>query len=284
MASPAAPTGEDLQSVAAQMRYVHPEKVFGYLPGFQDEAVLAALYGVDVETYRAARDLYTTAARTTAEELLADAAFAAQVDALPFQPGATVVGIGESDSDDLQSALEILRHLLDLQRPDDGIEIVNLAISGQATSEAVDRISTMVQQHDPEWVICGLGGNDTMRNGAEATKTRVSIAETDLNLAEMRHVATTQSDAEWVFLTRWQIDPERIAAYPIFQEFGVSILLEDWDALNDVIRQQEGLVIDLEPAFGSPLVAEYLEPDGLHPTLAGQREIARTLVAGLANS
>jgi acyl-CoA thioesterase I len=279
-ASPAAPSEDELVMVANQLRYVHPEKVYDYLPGFQDEAVIAAIFGVDVETYRAARELYAEAARSAADELLADATFAAQVDALPFQPGATVVGIGESDSDDLQSGLEIIRHVLDLRRPDDGIEVLNLAISGQATSEAVGRLPGIVQQREPDWVICGLGGNDTLRNGADATKPRVSITETELNLAEMRQIATTQG-AEWVFLTRWQIDPERIAAFPPFQEQQIRIDPADWDAVNEAIRQQEGLVIDLEPVFGSPLVADYLEFDGLHPTLAGQREIARTVVAGL---
>ena len=280
----ATPSDQDLASVAAQLRYVHPEKVYDYLPGMQDEGILASIFGVDVETYRAARQTFADAVDATATELLADDAFTAQVDALPFAPGATVVGIGESDSDDLQSALEILRRVVALRRPDDGIEILNLAISGQATSEAVGRFPATVLQVEPDWVICGLGGNDTLRNGAEATKPRVSIEETRLNLAELRHIATAQSNAEFVFLTRWQIDPERIAAYPVFQEWEISIRPEDWAALNEAIRQQEGPVIDLEPVFGSPLVAEYLEPDGLHPTLAGQRKIAHTLVAGLANS
>jgi lysophospholipase L1-like esterase len=280
-ATPAPSSDEDLASVAAQLRYVHLEKIYGYLPGMQDEAILAAIFGVSVETYREARAMYAEAVAATATELLADEEFAAEIDALPFGTGDVVVGIGESDTDDLQSALEMLRRLVELRRPDDDIEIVNLAISGQTTTEAVGRMASILMQRQPDRVICGLGGNDTLRNGAGATKPLVSIEETERNLAELRHLATTQHGAEFVFLTRWQIDPERIAAYPVFTENQVRILPEDWDAVNEAIRRQEGRVIDLVPVFGSPPVEEYLEPDGLHPTLAGQRELVRAMVAGL---
>jgi len=279
----ATPAADDLTIVAAQLRYVHIEKIYDYLPGMQDEAILAAIFGVDVETYRAARQTFADTVHATAMELLADPAFAAQVDALPFQPGDIVVAIGESDSDDLLSAFEILTHLVSMQRPGDGIEFRNLAISGQATSEAIGRFPAIVAQHQPDWVICGLGGNDTLRNGAGATKPRVSIEETALNLAELRRLATAQSATGFVFLTRWQFDPERVAAFPIFQEQQIRILPEDWAAVNDAIRQQDGPVIDLEPLFGTPPGAGYLEPDGLHPTLDGQVEIVRAVVAGLTD-
>lgn len=284
-ASPAATPGfsdyPGFEAAAAQVRYVHPEKVYDYLPGFQDEALIASLFELDVGTYRSIREQFADTAMMAAGELLEDIAFTGRVDQLPFQPGATVVGIGESDMDDLQSSLEILRHLLHIRRPDDGIDILNLAISGQATSEAVGRFSAILLQHEPDWVLCGLGGNDTLRNGREATKTRVSIEETQLNLTELHHLATTRSSTEWVWLTRWAIDSERIAANPVFQEQGISIRNDDWSAINAFVRQQEGRVVDLEPLFGQPPAPEFLEPDGLHPTLAGQKEIARVLVESL---
>ena len=75
--------------------FVHREKVFGYLPGL-DEARLAALYGLDLASYRAIKGRLDANARQAAQELLANSAFAARVDHLPFLPGATIVGISES--------------------------------------------------------------------------------------------------------------------------------------------------------------------------------------------
>jgi lysophospholipase L1-like esterase len=283
-ASPAAtPDGgaEDaIEALAGTIQFVHPEKVYFYLPGM-DEAGIAALYGTDVETYRAVRARFDAAARGAAEELLADRAFAERVDRLPFRAGQTVIGIGESDMDDLQSWLEILRHLLELRRPDDGIAVVNLGTSGQSTGEGLARFPAQLQMHEPNWVIAGLGGNDAVRNGLRPTKTRVSVEETAKNLAEIRHVAVTQSWAELVWVSRWPIDEARIAAFPPFQQSQFAIRVEDWAAVNEAIRGLPGTVVNLEPVFGQPPPPDFLIADGLHPSLAGHQAITRALVEGL---
>src|SRR5215207_2623729 len=105
-ASPVAGTPvaeEDLAEIAGSIRYQHPEKRYFYLPGIGDDAVAAAIHGVDVETYLQVKAQFDEAARGAAEELLADAEFAAMVDRLPFKAGETVLGIGASQMDDLQS-------------------------------------------------------------------------------------------------------------------------------------------------------------------------------------
>jgi len=184
--------GELDQEIAGIVQFTHPEKVYFYVPGFEDEVVLASLYGLDVDTYRAIKDHFAAAARATAEELIANASFAARVDRLPFQPGELVVAIGESDTDDLQSWLEIVRHLLDLRRPNDGIRIVNAGISGQLTTQALGRFLPIIMQQ-PDWIVCALGANDANRNGPEPTLTLVSPDETARNLAELRRRAEAQT-------------------------------------------------------------------------------------------
>lgn len=258
---------------------IHPEKLFFYLPGL-GEPQLAALYGLDVETYRAIRERFDAGARGAAAELLADPAFTARVDRLPFGSGATMVGGGESDIDDLQSWLEILRHLLDLRRPQDRITVVNHGISGLSTTEALPRFGATLGQ-SPDWILCGLGGNDAVRYGLDPTKTRVSLAETEQNLAELRHQAATQSEAEWVWLTRWSIDEARIAAYPPFRMGQFALRGADIDAVSGVVRRQPGTVVDLGSVFGRPPTPTLLREDGLHPSLAGHQVIARAVVERL---
>jgi len=280
-ASPAAGGEPSAEALASIVQFTHPQKHFFYLPGFEDEALHAAVYGLDVDTYRRILARFDANARRAAEELLADPAFADRVDRLPFAPGTTIIGLGESDMDDLQSWLEILRHLLDLRRPEDGITVVNQGISGQGTDEALGRLVGFIVGQQPGWIICALGGNDAVRFGRQATKTRISIAETAKNLNELHHLAAAQIAAEWVWVTRWTIDEERIAAFPPFQQAQFALRSEDFAAVNDAVRNQGGLVVDLEPVFGRPPAPEFLIDDGLHPSLAGHQAIAKALVERL---
>lgn len=118
------------------IRFQHPEKTLGYL-GVLDDERLAALFGLDVGSYRRLRRTHADRAAEAAGELLAEPGFAAKVDRLPFAPGQRIAALGESTTDDLLSWFEILRHLLLLRRPEDGITPVNLAVSGQTTTQAL---------------------------------------------------------------------------------------------------------------------------------------------------
>jgi acyl-CoA thioesterase-1 len=278
-ASPVASPDERMQQAAFQVRYQHPEKLYYYFPTFQEDAALGPLFGLDAETYRGIRTDFDTQVHHTAMDLLADPAFADRVAALPFAPGAIILGIGESDMDDLLSAFEILRHLVTMHRPDDAITFINMGISGQTTTEALGRIVGYLLTFTPTHILCGLGANDAFRYDGGATKTRVSIAETTANFAALRHLAAANG-ADWTWLTRWTVDPERIAAYPPFQMTGTTVTVEDWNAVSAAVRAQEGTVVDLEPVFGaSP--GDLLEFDGFHPSPAGQKELARAIVESL---
>ena len=150
---------------------------------------------------------------SAASELLADADFAARVDRLPFAANSTVVGLGDSITDDLQSWLEILRHLLDLRRPADAIQAVNAGISGETTSQMVSRFLGVVARQ-PAWIICMAGTNDARTHGTSPIKTLISIDETERNLAALRNFAATQTAARWLWLTPAAVIEEQIAADP----------------------------------------------------------------------
>jgi lysophospholipase L1-like esterase len=273
-------TAQPSPEAISMVQFNHPEKVYFYLPGFEDDAVRAGIYRLDVETYLAIQDDFAAAARGAAEELLADDALAEKVDRLPFRSGALVIAIGESDTDDLQSWFEILRHLLDLRRPRDGIQLVNAGISGQTTTQAVGQLIPALARQ-PDWIFCLLGGNDAALNGAEPTKTLVSIDETEKNLTEMRRLARTETSAQWVWLTRTPVDEERVEAFPGFRLGSVVWRNADMEAVNAFLRRQPEPVVDTYAAFGDPRSSALLSPDGLHPSLVGQQTIARAVVERL---
>lgn len=271
----------DNAMIAGQVEFIHPEKVFFYLPGF-DEATVARLYGLDVEQYRTIRSHFDAVTRQAAMDLLADADLAARVDRLPFHPRATVVGIGDSFTDDLQSWLEILRQVLALRRSQDQIQIVNAAVSARTSTDVLHYVMPTLGLR-PDWVFCLVGGNDAKRIGPEPTKTLVGIAETAANLDALRRLAAAKTEAEWVWITPGTIDEARIAAFPGFQQGLSTWRNADLLAIGDEIRARPERVVDLQSRFGNPPDPDLLGPDGLHPSLAGQQVIARAIIEHLTS-
>lgn len=270
------------EQLAYVLQFNHPEKVLYRLPGL-DDSVCAQIYRIDLETYQAIKAHYATSARRAAEELLADEVFAALVDRLPFTPLSSVVGLGDSITDDYQSWLEILRYLLELRRPQDDIFVVNAGISGDTTAQLIARFLAVVQLQ-PAWVICMAGTNDARLHGTHPTKTLVSLDETAQNYAMLRNFAATQTpNTRWVWMTPSSVVEEQITADWFLSSLQVRWYNHDLAAIAELVRRMPEPVVDLQAIFGIPPRPELLLPDGLHPSLEGQKVIVRALVERLAD-
>jgi acyl-CoA thioesterase I len=270
--------------IEESMQYHHPEKALAELPGGQEigDELLAPFFGTDVRTYREIKGAFAERARRCARELLQDARFARLVDRLPFEPGLTVVGLGDSITDDSQSWFEILRHLLAERRPEDGIELVNAGISGDTTSRLLGRFLDILEG-DPAWIITLIGTNDVAFVRDPRTKSLVSPEETGKNLRTLRDLAETVSEAHLV----WMMPPPAIEARvaegssPSDPTWRNADLAEVARLVREVAREDP--LVDLWEAFGDPAEPEFLLPDGLHPSLAGQKAIAAALVKQLSH-
>jgi lysophospholipase L1-like esterase len=256
------------------LQYTHLEKLYGYLPGMPEAA--AAIFGMTTEAYEAARAQFTARAQSAAAELLDDPAFAARVDALPFKDGQTVLAVGDSVTDDLQSWAEILRHLLGQRKPD--VHLINGGLSAHTTTMVLRRWPATVAGTRPDWVLCALGGNDVTRVGPEPTTPQVGVAESVANLRRMQVIAP---DPHWVWLTPVPVQEDRVAQFPAFRFGSSSWRNNDICALADAMRELDGTHIDLIRAFGTGPALQ--GADGVHPTLAGQSVIARSLVDRLTS-
>ncbi len=261
---------------AAQLQYVHLEKLYGYLPGLAES--LPAIFGVSPEEYAAIRVRFDALTRSAAEQLLADGAFADRVARLPFPRGARILAVGDSITDDLQSWAEILRHVLAIARPDDDLTLGNAGLSAHTTAMIVRRWPSLLHPA-PDWIICGLGGNDVTR--IAGGKPQVTLAESIANLQELRRIAAERTEACWAWLTPVPVDEERAAANPGFQYGASSWRNTDIAALADAIGAFHDPVVDLVDVFGIPAHPELQGPDGVHPSLAGQQRIVTALVETL---
>ena len=264
----------------AILQFFHLEKILPFLPGL-DEEQISALFGLDRETYQTIKLHFATQAHEVAQDLLRDPAFADRVDRLPFRPGATVVGVGESTTDDLLSWLEILRHLLALRRPQDQIRVINEGITLQTTTQVLSRFPAILQQ-DPDWIICFLGTNDTARYGQSPNKTQVSLSETKRNLEMMHAQASTQTRANWVWIIPPPVIEEQVGAHLPWKYIQVTWRNEDLFALGDLLRLKSEPIIDLQSTSGQPATQDLFLPDGVHPSLAGYKAIVKALVEGLS--
>ena len=269
---------------AAQARYfiqfIHPAKILGMFPDVSS-ATIAAQMGIPLAQYETALADFAQAVEHAAAELVADATFSAQVASLPFAPGDTVVGLGDSITDDLQSWFEILRTAFAMVRPNHGVRFINAGISGDTTASLLSRFYdiTLVQ---PAWIICMAGTNDTRTHGLNPTRSLVSHEETVANYQVLRDFAVQQTHARWVWIT-----PPPVIESSIPADWWLGPQQMMWRnaplrALAAHLRTRPEPVIDVQAAFGeNPDPALFL-PDGLHPSLLGQILMAGTVVAGLS--
>lgn len=270
-------TAEQLEYL---IQFLHPEKILSWSTTI-DERVLAAIYGMDVTAYRAVRERFANRVRQTAQELLADASFAAKVDKLPFGKNSVVVGLGDSITDDLQSWLEILRDLLLLRRPKDEIKVVNAGISGDTSSQMITRFLAVVLEK-PDWIIAMPGSNEVRLHGEKPSKTLLSFEETEKNLAMLRNYAATQTKARWVWMTPATVIEEKIPQHWILGEGQMMWHNDDLARVAELVRRQPGeALVDLQEVFGRPANPKLLMDDGLHPSIEGQKAIVRALVEKL---
>jgi lysophospholipase L1-like esterase len=135
---------------------------------------------------------------------------------------------------------------------------------------------------EPDWIICMAGTNDARLHGAFPKKVLVSLEETEKNLDMLHHMAVTQTQARWVWMTPPMAIEAQIAGHWMLSGFELRWRNEDLFAVGDLICRRAEPVVDLRQMFGEPPDPRYLLPDGLHPSLEGQTAIVRALVKRLA--
>ncbi|WP_433731606.1 SGNH/GDSL hydrolase family protein [Nocardia sp. CA-129566] len=262
------------------IRFQRPERALPYLNGL-DDIRTAGLFGLDPAEYKRLRAGFDDQTRAAAAELLADAEVADAVDQLPFEPGQHVVAIGESTTADRLSWFEILRTLLALRRPDDGIRLSNLAVSGCTTTQALTALATLVGQR-PDWVLCQLGANDAQRLGGLDGPRLVSISETTRNLLMLRESTVLATGARWVWLTPAAVDEGRAAAFPHFQRAGIGWRASDMAETARVLIDQPEPTVDVFAITASASGFDGHLDDGVHLSISGQQEIGAAVLVTLA--
>lgn len=256
------------------VRFEHPGKFLAVLelPGgarLSDSAVAEA-YAIAPDRLCALRDALHEQARAAAEELLEDHAVLRAVQRFP--PG-VVVALGDSITDDLLSWAEILRACLAIAGCDD-VVLINAGVSGDTTSDVLRRLHGIVALA-PDLVVTMLGTNDCQRHGPASARI-VSASATQANLVAIaRWVRDAGAAMAW--LTPPPVDEAGLAAAVGSRLFAVRDA--DVAEVGRVISGLGGPVVDVRELLRDDPAA--LLPDGVHPSLTGQKRIAAAVLATL---
>jgi acyl-CoA thioesterase-1 len=209
--------------------------------------------------------------------MVEDARFRTAIEALPFGENDRVAGVGDSITADRVGWFELLAASIDLAGAR-GVRLHNLGVSGNTTADVLERFD-LIEAVRPTHVLLMLGTNDARSHGRLGSFRMVTSHETERNLRALVDLITGDLGVPVTLITPPSVDQQRIdAAF-----YGLPIRWEA-DAVGEVaavVRKLDADCVDVYSATAQSNVGDLLEPDGVHPTPAGQRIILRTIVGAL---
>ncbi|WP_024459922.1 arylesterase [Marinimicrobium sp. LS-A18] len=130
--------------------------------------------------------------------------------------------------------------------------VVNASVSGETTEGGLKRLPRLLSEHNPEWVILELGGNDGLRG--------YPVSDLADNLAAMIQLSREQG-AE-VVLLGMQIPPNYGPRYT-----------DQFTAVYPQLAQEEDVPLVAFMLEGIAIKDELMQRDGIHPNAEAQPKI-----------
>lgn len=263
------------------LKVMQPERTLASLPGSAgiSPEIHAALLGLPPEVYSAELDLMKQEAKTAADELMTDPSCVSLIHQIHLPKGAKVVAFGDSLTSDPQSWAVILHELLVATRRADEISFSIIAGAGETTTHGLVRVGEVIGQQ-PDLVLVLLGTNDARTQGPHPTKTLVHHEETSRNISELRQRLARETGARCIWITPPAVNEEQVAGHWGLARFGVGFRNENLARVAGIVRDFDGTVVDVFSHFEAPPRSDFLMEDGLHLTLAGQKQLALEVIKG----
>lgn len=275
------------------LQFLNLEKRFPLLPGIKNEEAMANLMGLETDELKELRERFSSNAKEAAIELLEDGEVSEWIHELPFEEGDTIVAIGDSLTDDLQSWFNIFEHVLSIGLEDADLTFVNSGVSYDTSTDAMKRLNRDVLDHDPDWVIVALGTFDAQRLHVSPDRTLVSLADYWENLNTIETVISDVTDNPLIWLSPPPVISEMLQKMRLFH---FDLFEEDLSQYREVLTSKKGYIVDplgermmdpddsveeQEEEKPGPAAWNYLS-DGLHPSLSGHSNTVKELIRYLA--
>ena len=150
--------------------------------------------------------------------------------------------------------------LLEKRLAGKGYRVVNASVSGETTSGGRARLPRALEQHRPQIVVLGLGGNDALRG--------LPIPTAEANLADM--IERVRASGARQLLLGIRVPPNYGAAYTERLQ-AMYVQLAERNKLPFVPFFLEGVALD----------SRLMQADGIHPNAAGQPRLLENVWKGL---
>lgn len=265
-------------------QFLNLEKRFPLLPGINNKQAIAHIMGIDEAKFTKLRDRFQRNAEEAALELLKEDEVTDWLDELPFNNDDTIVALGDSITDDLQSWFPIFQHVLEVTVPDANFTFVNAGVSYNTSTDALKRLNRDVLDHDPDWVLVALGTFDVQRLHVEPNRPLVSMADFWENLNTIENNVKEVTDNPIVWITPPPVLSSMLQKIRLFE---FEIYNEDLRQIREILNGKKGYIVD---PMGSRMSEDdeveawnYLS-DGLHPSLSGHVNTVRELLRHLTQS
>jgi lysophospholipase L1-like esterase len=157
-----------------------------------------------------------------------------------------------------------------------GVETINAGVGGNTTANGLKRIQKDVLDHKPTVVIVFFGTNDSRPSDEPV---HVPVEKYQANLEQIVDLCQ-KAGAKVVVCTPPPIDAEpyfkRHKREKIEAAGGLEKVLGQYRAAAvRAAEAKKAIVVDLNQLFAKEKQAEWLSPDGVHPTAKGKEMIAR---------
>lgn len=176
----------------------------------------------------------------------------------PAQAAGTLLVIGDSLSDAYDMPREAgWAHLL-AERLGPDYQVVNASISGETSAGGRNRLPGLIEQHQPDWLLIILGGNDGLR--------ALSPTQLSANLAAMIEHARQQEIAVALMQIRLpaNLGPAYIGRFErVYRDLAEKYSIELLPFFLETIFDQPGMMMadGIHPARqAQPLMLEALWP------------------------
>jgi lysophospholipase L1-like esterase len=191
----------------------------------------------------------------------------------------TVAFVGDSITSDRESYLNIIKRMY---REKPKLKIVDAAVSGDKSDDAVMKFYLRALNHKPDVVHILIGTNDLRKNNDRCGKPCVSLEEYESNLNYMLDILK-QGGTHVVIST---ISPVNVAHLNLrFPEDNWTYAQSDIDRCNEIIAETAGKyhakLNDMRTVFSAFRPEEILLQDGLHLNRRGQHLLAHNVLEAI---
>ena len=156
-----------------------------------------------------------------------------------------------------------LRNYFEAQNKD--INVYNLSISGDTTTDLLNRLEVEVKQREPNIVIFAIGINDA-QSVTDANSTRISIDEFKNNLKKLHRTAHKFAD-KIIFIGLTSVD--ELKRKSIFSSFYTNRNIKYLDTeIKKFCEENKARFISMDG-----IIDTYDLDDGLHPNTKGHKKM-----------